>query len=87
VVELLNRETTTRSSQVWAAATHAWPRSYESKAEHLAHEERPGREKEPAKEARRALLEELARAQPRTAALERKIGQQQVELDFLQQAL
>jgi transposase-like protein len=58
-----------------------------SKAEHSAHEERPGREKEPAKEARRASLEELARAQRRIAALERKIGQQQVELDFFQQAL
>jgi transposase-like protein len=58
-----------------------------SKAQHSAHEERPGREKEPAKEARRASLEELARAQRRIAALERKIGQQQVELDFFQQAL
>lgn len=58
-----------------------------SKAEHSAHEERPGREKELAKEARRASLEELARAQRRIAALERKIGQQQVELDFFQQAL
>jgi transposase len=58
-----------------------------SKAERSAHEERPGREKEPAKEARRASLEELARAQRRIAALERKIGQQQVELDFFQQAL
>jgi transposase len=58
-----------------------------SKAEHSAHEERPGREKELAKGARRASLEELARAQRRIAALERKIGQQQVELDFFQQAL
>jgi len=58
-----------------------------SKAEHSAHEERPGREKERAKEARRSSLEELARAQRRIAALERKIGQQQVELDFFQQAL
>ena len=44
-----------------------------SKAEHSAHEERPGREKEPAKEARRASMEELARARRRIAALERKI--------------
>jgi transposase len=62
-----------------------------SKADHSAHQERPGREpgteKEPSKEARRASLEELARAQRRIAALERKIGQQQVELDFFQQAL
>jgi transposase-like protein len=58
-----------------------------SKAEHSAHEERPGSEKEAAKEARQASLEELARAQRRIAALERKIGQQQVELDFFQQAL
>jgi transposase len=58
-----------------------------SRAQHSAHEERPGREKEPAKEARRASMEELARAQRRIAALERKIGQQQVELDFFQQAL
>jgi transposase-like protein len=57
------------------------------KAQRSAHEERPGREKEPAKEARRASLEELARAQRRIGALERKIGQQQVELDFFQQAL
>lgn len=62
-----------------------------SKADRSAHEERPGREpereKEPSKEARRASLEELARAQRRIAALERKIGQQQVELDFFQRAL
>jgi transposase len=32
-------------------------------------------------------LEEQARAQRRIAALERKIGQQQVELDFFQRAL
>ena len=62
-------------------------RGRRSKAEHSAHEERPGREKERAKEARRSSLEELARAQRRIAALERKIGQQQVELDFFQQAL
>jgi transposase-like protein len=37
--------------------------------------------------ARQESLEELARAQRRIAALERKIGQQQVELDFFQQAL
>src|SRR5580692_6855217 len=51
-----------------------------------AHEERPAAEKQP-KEARRTSLEELARAQRRISALERKIGQQQVELDFFQQAL
>jgi hypothetical protein len=39
------------------------------------------------KEARQTSLEELARAQRRIAALERKIGQQQVELDFFQRAL
>ena len=38
-------------------------------------------------EDRQTSLEELARAQRRIAALERKIGQQQVELDFFQQAL
>ena len=32
-------------------------------------------------------IKQLARAHRRIAALERKIGQQQVELDFLQQAL
>jgi transposase-like protein len=37
--------------------------------------------------ARQKSLEELARAQRRIAALEGKIGQQQVELDFFQQAL
>jgi transposase-like protein len=60
-----------------------------SKAEHSAQEERPGRgkENEPAKEARQASLEETERAQRRIAALERKIGQQQIELDFFQQAL
>jgi transposase-like protein len=52
-----------------------------------AHEERPAAEKQPHKEARRTSLEELARAQRRISALERKIGQQQVELDFFQQAL
>src|SRR5215469_2423838 len=58
-----------------------------SKAERSAHEEASIAAKQPAKEARRASLEELARAQRRIAALERKIGQQQVELDFFQQAL
>jgi transposase-like protein len=58
-----------------------------TKAERSAHEEKPIAEKQPAKEARRASLEELARSQRRIAALERKIGQQQVELDFFQQAL
>jgi transposase len=43
--------------------------------------------RQPEKEARQTSLEGLARAQRRIAALERKIGQQQVELDFLQQAL
>jgi len=53
-----------------------------------AHEERPAAaEKQPDKEARQTSLEELARAQRRISALERKIGQQQVELDFFQQAL
>lgn len=36
---------------------------------------------------RETALEEMARAQRRIAELERKIGQQQVELDFFQQAL
>lgn len=36
---------------------------------------------------RQISLEELARAQRRIGELERKIGQQQVELDFFQQAL
>ena len=53
-----------------------------TKAEHSGHEE-----KRPAKEARQASLEELRRSQRRIEALERKIGQQQVELDFFQQAL
>jgi transposase-like protein len=62
-------------------------RGRRTKAERSAHEEKLIAEKQPAKEARRASLEELARAQRRIAALERKIGQQQVELDFFQQAL
>jgi transposase-like protein len=49
-----------------------------------AHERRPAAEKQPDKEARQTLLEELARAQRRISMLERKIGQQQVELDFFQ---
>jgi hypothetical protein len=53
-------------------------------AERAAHEEKLIAEKQ---EARRASLEELARSQRRIEALERKIGQQQVELDFFQQAL
>ena len=57
-----------------------------SKAEPAAHEVRPAAEKRP-QDARQTSLEELARAQRRIAALERKIGQQQVELDFFQQAL
>jgi transposase len=58
-------------------------------AELSAHEERrPGAaEKQPDKQARQTSLEELARAQRQISALERKIGQQQVELDFFQQAL
>jgi transposase-like protein len=56
-------------------------------AELFSHEERSAVEEQPDKEARRTSLEELARAQRRIAALERKIGQQQVELDFFQQAL
>ena len=51
-----------------------------------AHGERPA-EKQPDKKARQTSLEELARAQRQISALERKIGQQQVELDFFQQAL
>jgi len=57
-------------------------------AELSAHEERPGAaEKQPDKQARQTSLEELARSQRQISALERKIGQQQVELDFFQQAL
>ena len=56
-------------------------------AEISAHEEKPAAEKLPEKDGRQTSLEELARAQRRIAALERKIGQQQVELDFFQQAL
>jgi len=58
-----------------------------TKADLSAHEERPAAEKQPDKEARQTSLEELARAQRQISALERKIGQQQVELDFFQQAL
>ena len=58
-----------------------------TKAEVSAREEKPAAEKQPEKEARQTSLEEQARAQRRIAALERKIGQQQVELDFFQQAL
>ena len=53
-----------------------------TKAEVSAREEKPAAEKQPEKEARQTSLEEQARAQRRIAALERKIGQQQVELDF-----
>ena len=62
-------------------------RGRRTKAERSADEEALIPAKQPAKEARRASLEELARAQRRIAALERKIGQQQVEVDFFQQAL
>jgi transposase-like protein len=44
-------------------------------------------EKRPDATTRQVSLEELARAQRRIAALERKVGQQQVELDFFQKAL
>jgi transposase-like protein len=57
-----------------------------TKAEVSAHEEKPA-EKPAPKEVRQTSLEEQARAQRRIAALERKIGQQQVELDFFQRAL
>jgi transposase-like protein len=58
-----------------------------TKAERAARDEVLTAEKQAAKAVRQASLEELARAQRRIAALERKIGQQQVELDFFQQAL
>jgi transposase len=58
-----------------------------TKAERAARDEALTAEKQAAKAVRQASLEELARAQRRIAALERKIGQQQVELDFFQQAL
>jgi transposase len=58
-----------------------------TKAEVSAREEKPAAEKQRAKEGRQTSLEEQARAQRRIAALERKIGQQQVELDFFQRAL
>jgi transposase len=58
-----------------------------TKAKISAREEKPAAEKQPEKEARQTSLEELARAQRRIAALERKIGQQEVELDFFQQVL
>jgi hypothetical protein len=48
----------------------------------LAHEEKPAAAKPPEKPARRTSLEEQARTQWRIAALERNIGQQQVEIDF-----
>ena len=62
-------------------------RGRKTKAEISAHEGEPAAEKQPDKEARQTSLEELARAQRQISALERKIGQQQVELDFFQQAL
>ncbi|MBO0800948.1 MAG: helix-turn-helix domain-containing protein [Blastocatellia bacterium] len=58
-----------------------------TKAERTAREATLTAEKQAAREVRQASMEELARAQRRIAALERKIGQQQVELDFFQQAL
>jgi transposase len=58
-----------------------------TKAERSAREATLTAEKQAAREVRQASMEELARAQRRIAALERKIGQQQVELDFFQQAL
>ena len=58
-----------------------------TKAERAARDQALTAEKQAAKAVRQASLEELARAQRRIAALERKIGQQQVELDFFQQAL
>jgi transposase len=63
-------------------------RGRRTKAEVSAHGEKPPTaQKQPAREPRQTSLEELARAQRRIADLERKIGQQQVELDFFQQAL
>jgi transposase len=69
----------------WASATFAQlPRSYAQSRDLSSRRESGSRET-----ARRApaSLEELARAQGRIAALERKIGRQQVELDLFQQAL
>src|ERR1700751_4440651 len=50
-----------------------------TKAEIPAREEKPAAGKQPEKETRQTSLEEPARARWRIAALERKIGQQQVE--------
>jgi len=58
-----------------------------TKAEISAREEKPAAEKLSEKEARQTSWKESARAQRRIAALEREIDQQQVELDFFQQAL
>ena len=58
-----------------------------TKAERVGHEAALTAEKQGAKSVRQASLEEFARAQRRIVVLERKIGQQQVELDFFQQAL
>ena len=58
-----------------------------TKAEASAREQKPAVKKLPEKAARQTSLEEQARAQRRIAALERKIGQQQVELDFFQPAV
>jgi hypothetical protein len=53
----------------------------------LSREETPAVEKQLEKGPRQTSLEEQARAQRRIAALERKIGEQQVERDFFQRAL
>ena len=66
-----------RASTAWRSR-----RDRMTKAEVSAHEEKPAAERQPAKEAPQTAWEEQARAPRRIAALERKIGQQQVELDF-----
>ena len=86
-VSVLARELGVSRKSIYKWRDRLRGRGRRTKAELSIHEERPAADEPPTKETRQASLEELARAHRRIAALERKIGQQQVELDFFQQAL
>src|SRR5580700_5653769 len=78
-----------RALKVRRTILYRWKNEYETKGK-AAFRCNPGRPPKPlpgTERAREEVAGELAAARHRVAELERKIGQQQVELDFFRQAL
>jgi transposase len=78
-----------RELKVRRTILYRWKNEYEAKAE-SAFRRNPGRPPKHSPRAERVRteeVEELAAAKQRISDLERKVGQQQVELDFFRQAL